>query len=150
MNRKNMNLQVGDIVYNLHDGKGVVVSTNLGGEFPIAVKFRNNYSCSFTVEGHFYGFEAEGNEEEEECRRLSYTPVSIWGLTTEKPNWKDLIGKLCIFYEEGNNFVNISRLHNYIKETIPVFFTEFQQPYSNCIPYSAENVERVLKKLGKI
>lgn len=141
---KNMNLQVGDTVYNLHDGKGVVVSTDLGGGFPIAVKFRNNSSYSFTLEGHF------GIEEEEDCRRLSYTPVSIWGLTTEKPNWKDHIGKLCIFYEEGNNFVNISRLHNFIKETIPIFFTEFQQPYSNCLPYSAENVEKVLKKLGKI
>ena len=80
--------KVGDKVYHIEYGWGVVIKNDNGISFPILVEFASDLICSFTLDGR--------ESTESKSSTLSFTEYTLQGFSQERPIELPQAGELCL------------------------------------------------------
>ena len=79
--------KVGDKVYCVMHGHGVVVDIEENLNFPVRVDAKNESDIGYTYDGRYYG---------NSTPTLSFTEYTLWGFSQERPIMLPEVGELCL------------------------------------------------------
>ena len=79
--------KVGDKVYCVMHGHGVVVDIEENLNFPVRVDVKNESDIGYTYDGRYYG---------NSTPTLSFTEYTLWGFSQERPIMLPEVGELCL------------------------------------------------------
>ena len=107
--------KVGDRVYCIIFGWGVVNKVRFDGDYPIEVNFYSENGIYYTIDGRYFDTSKP---------TLSFTEYTLQGFTQERPITLPEVGELCLVRDNKGAMWHVRRFEDYITSEALCFKTD--------------------------
>ena len=113
--------KVGDSVYCLIYGWGIVSAIDKCGDFPVDVDFKDESNVGYTTDGRYFA---------NAKRTLSFTKYTLQGFSQKRPIELPEVGELCLFRDSDNYSWIVKKFLRYVPNDEFTYITEDEVPYA--------------------